>query len=103
MQRRQLLSFATSSAAALFCACAGLAHAADAGPFKIGFILPMTGQSASTGKQIEAGRVAESVVGRKLPGKVHQAGPFRTRPARSATPRRKLTLRATSEADSRSP
>jgi hydroxymethylglutaryl-CoA lyase len=30
---------------------------------------------------IEAGRVAESVVGRKLPGKVHQAGPFRTRPA----------------------
>ena len=23
-------------------------------PFKIGFILPMTGQSASTGKQIEA-------------------------------------------------
>jgi len=30
---------------------------------------------------IEAGRVAEAVVGRKLPGKVHQAGPFRTRPA----------------------
>jgi hydroxymethylglutaryl-CoA lyase len=30
---------------------------------------------------IEAGRVAETVVGRKLPGKVHQAGPFRTRPA----------------------
>jgi hydroxymethylglutaryl-CoA lyase len=30
---------------------------------------------------IEAGRVAETVVGRKLPGKVHQAGAFRTRPA----------------------
>jgi branched-chain amino acid transport system substrate-binding protein len=32
------------------------AHAAQAqtAPFKIGFILPMTGQSASTGKQIEA-------------------------------------------------
>jgi hydroxymethylglutaryl-CoA lyase len=30
---------------------------------------------------IEAGNVAETVVGRKLPGKVHQAGPFRTRPA----------------------
>ena len=28
--------------------------AADAAPFRIGFILPMTGQSASTGKQIEA-------------------------------------------------
>jgi hydroxymethylglutaryl-CoA lyase len=30
---------------------------------------------------IEAGRVAETVLGRKLPGKVHQAGPFKTRPA----------------------
>lgn len=30
---------------------------------------------------IEAGRVAESVVGRPLPGKVHQAGPFRRRSA----------------------
>jgi hydroxymethylglutaryl-CoA lyase len=30
---------------------------------------------------IESGRIAETVVGRKLPGKVHQAGPFRTRPA----------------------
>ncbi len=26
-------------------------------------------------KLIEAGRVAETVVGRRLPGKVHQAGP----------------------------
>jgi hydroxymethylglutaryl-CoA lyase len=30
---------------------------------------------------IEAGRVAETVVGRPLPGKVHQAGTFRRRPA----------------------
>jgi branched-chain amino acid transport system substrate-binding protein len=37
-------------------ALGGAAHAAQAqtAPFKIGFILPMTGQSASTGKQIEA-------------------------------------------------
>jgi branched-chain amino acid transport system substrate-binding protein len=33
---------------------AGAAFAADATPFKIGFILPMTGQSASTGRQIDA-------------------------------------------------
>lgn len=33
---------------------------------------------------IEAGRVAESVVGRRLPGKVHQAGVARPRTARSA-------------------
>jgi hydroxymethylglutaryl-CoA lyase len=32
-------------------------------------------------KLIEAGRVAESVVGRPLPGKVHQAGPRVLRPA----------------------
>src|SRR5688572_24359171 len=32
-------------------------------------------------KLIEAGRVAEVILGRKLPGKVHQAGPFRTRSA----------------------
>jgi branched-chain amino acid transport system substrate-binding protein len=33
---------------------AGAVQAQGSGPFKIGFILPMTGQSASTGKQIEA-------------------------------------------------
>ena len=32
----------------------GAAQAQNSAPFKIGFILPMTGQSASTGKQIEA-------------------------------------------------
>ncbi|MBV9889909.1 MAG: ABC transporter substrate-binding protein, partial [Rhizobacter sp.] len=35
-------------------ALSGAAYAQSAAPFKIGFILPMTGQSASTGKQIEA-------------------------------------------------
>ena len=45
-----------SSLAALVAAVtfAGPVQAQGAGPFKIGFILPMTGQSASTGKQIEA-------------------------------------------------
>lgn len=32
---------------------ASWAHAADAGPIKIGLILPMTGQQASTGRQID--------------------------------------------------
>jgi hydroxymethylglutaryl-CoA lyase len=30
---------------------------------------------------IEAGRIAETVLGHKLPGKVHQAGPRVLRPA----------------------
>jgi hydroxymethylglutaryl-CoA lyase len=30
---------------------------------------------------IEAGRIAEEIIGRKLPGKVHQAGPVTRRPA----------------------
>ena len=48
------------SRAALHLALAGaalaapLAQAADAGPIKIGLILPMTGQQASTGRQIDA-------------------------------------------------
>ena len=35
-------------------AAAGLESAADTGPIKIGLILPMTGQQASTGRQIDA-------------------------------------------------
>jgi branched-chain amino acid transport system substrate-binding protein len=35
-------------------ACGATAGAADTGPIKIGLILPMTGQSASTGRQIDA-------------------------------------------------
>ena len=52
MNRRLALS--TLTAAALMSLFRPVAHAADGGLFKIGFILPMTGQSASTGKQIEA-------------------------------------------------
>ncbi|MEO6896743.1 MAG: ABC transporter substrate-binding protein [Caldimonas sp.] len=51
MQRRHL---AVAGAALALCAAAPFAAAQSAAPFKIGFILPMTGQSASTGKQIEA-------------------------------------------------
>jgi branched-chain amino acid transport system substrate-binding protein len=54
MHRRQAFR---STLAALGVAAAALAtpaHAQPSAAFKIGFILPMTGQSASTGKQIEA-------------------------------------------------
>jgi len=53
MQRRHALH-ALLASALLAALPTGTALAADAAPFKIGFILPMTGQSASTGKQIEA-------------------------------------------------
>jgi len=53
MQKRQVLHSLFGSAL-IAAASIGHVHAADATPFKIGFILPMTGQSASTGKQIEA-------------------------------------------------
>ena len=41
-------------AVALLTSAAASAYAADTGPIKIGLILPMTGQSASTGRQIDA-------------------------------------------------
>jgi len=50
MHRRLALGI---SLTALAVALPGLALAQGSAPFKIGFILPMTGQSASTGKQIE--------------------------------------------------
>jgi branched-chain amino acid transport system substrate-binding protein len=51
MQRRPLIqALATATLATL--ALPG--HAADTGPVKIGLILPMTGQQATTGRQIEA-------------------------------------------------
>jgi len=56
MQPRQALH-ALFGLAVILVAAVGHAHAADAvkaPPLKVGFILPMTGQSASTGKQIEA-------------------------------------------------
>jgi len=51
MHRRPLIhAFAAAALAALM----PPAHAADTGPIKIGLILPMTGQQASTGRQIDA-------------------------------------------------
>jgi branched-chain amino acid transport system substrate-binding protein len=53
-------------------AAASLGVQAQGAPFKIGFILPMTGQSASTGKQIEAAaklwmaQNGNTVAGRKV-------------------------------------
>ena len=52
MQRRLALGFSLSLLAAA--ALPGAAHAQAGAPFKIGLILPMTGQQASTGKQEEA-------------------------------------------------
>ena len=49
--KRQLLKLSFGLVAA---ACAATVGAADTGPIKIGLILPMTGQSASTGRQIDA-------------------------------------------------
>jgi len=51
MQRRQLIQTAGLTALAL---SMSLASAQDSNKFKIGLILPMTGQQASTGRQIEA-------------------------------------------------
>ena len=51
MDRRHALTTVAALAAA---SLAGRAAAQNKAPFKIGFILPMTGQQASTGKQIEA-------------------------------------------------
>jgi branched-chain amino acid transport system substrate-binding protein len=72
MQRRQALH-ALFGSVLVSAASIGHVHAADAvPPFKIGFILPMTGQSASTGKQIEAAvklwqaQNGSTVAGRKV-------------------------------------
>ena len=74
MPRRTALKTlaATTLALALLLAWNGAALAADTKPFKIGFILPMTGQSASTGRQIEAAaklymaQNGSTVAGRKV-------------------------------------
>lgn len=48
-------------------------------------VFALDGMGLETGvdldKLIEAGNVAERIVGRPLPGKVHRAGPFRLRPS----------------------
>lgn len=68
MQKRQLLKAIFPLALVL----SGSQALAQAAPFKIGFILPMTGQSASTGRQIEAAaklymaQNGSTVAGRKI-------------------------------------
>ena len=66
MNRRAALALLASTFAV------GAVHAADTGPIKIGLILPMTGQQASTGRQIEAAvklwvaQNGDKVAGRKV-------------------------------------
>ena len=72
MQKRDLFkTLLAASATTLGLTMSGPLHAQQA-PFKIGFILPMTGQSASTGRQIEAAarlymaQNGTTVAGRKI-------------------------------------
>lgn len=53
-RKRLLLKAALGSVIVAQAGLAGPSFAADTGPIKIGLILPMTGQSASTGRQIDA-------------------------------------------------
>ena len=70
MKKRHVLK--GLSAAALALCLSPSASFAQTAPFKIGFILPMTGQSASTGRQIEAAaklymaQNGSTVAGRKI-------------------------------------
>ena len=67
--KRQLLKLSLGLVAT---ACGATAGAADTGPIKIGLILPMTGQQASTGRQIDAAvklwvaQNGDKVAGRKV-------------------------------------
>jgi len=67
--KRQLLKLSLGLVAA---ACGATAGAADTGPIKIGLILPMTGQQASTGRQIDAAvklwvaQNGDKIAGRKV-------------------------------------
>jgi branched-chain amino acid transport system substrate-binding protein len=69
MQKRTFLR--SVAVAAALCGVAGLTYAQSA-PFKIGLILPMTGQQATTGRQIEAAaklwmaQNGDTVAGRKV-------------------------------------
>jgi branched-chain amino acid transport system substrate-binding protein len=71
MDRRQALR-STLAALAVAATLTTNVQAQNNAPFKIGFILPMTGQSASTGKQIEAAiklwqaQNGSTVAGRKV-------------------------------------
>ena len=68
MQKRQILKGLLPLALAL----SGAQAFAQGAPFKVGFILPMTGQQASTGRQIEAAvklymaQHGDTVAGRKV-------------------------------------
>ena len=53
-KRTTLRSLAAASIALACGLAAGPAPAADSDPIKIGLVLPMTGQQASTGRQIDA-------------------------------------------------
>ena len=73
MQKRTALRSLAAAGLALGLPLATIGPAfAQAKPFKIGFILPMTGQSASTGRQIEAAtklymaQHGSTVAGRKI-------------------------------------
>ena len=54
MQKRHLLRASAAAAIALSTGLAVLPAVAQDNVFKIGLVLPMTGQQASTGRQIEA-------------------------------------------------
>ncbi|KQW55348.1 ABC transporter substrate-binding protein [Variovorax sp. Root411] len=72
MQRRHLIQTAALSAIALSIALALPTASAQSNTFKIGLILPMTGQQASTGRQIEAAarlymaQNGDTVAGKKI-------------------------------------
>ncbi len=78
MQRRPLIQ-ALAMAALASLALPG--YAADTGPVKIGLILPMTGQQASTGRQIEAAvKLWQAQNGNKAGGKNGRGDPEGRRP-----------------------
>jgi len=72
MKKRHVLKGLSAAALALCLPLCPSASFAQTAPFKIGFILPMTGQSASTGRQIEAAaklymaQNGSTVAGRKI-------------------------------------
>jgi branched-chain amino acid transport system substrate-binding protein len=72
MQRRHLVQAAGLAALAALALAAPLAAQSQATPFKIALIPPMTGQQASTGRQIEAAvklyiaQNGDTVAGRKI-------------------------------------
>ena len=72
MQRRHAFHATGLAVLALSAALSGAHAFAQGAPFKIGLVLPMTGQSASTGRQIEAAarlymaQNGDTVAGRKI-------------------------------------